>query len=350
MNSEHQDSPSLQITEVVLPGLVEPAGLQIKQRTLPAPAEGEALIQMEATGISFAEQQMRRGKYPGQPAFPFVPGYDLVGTVRAVGAGVSPTLIGTRVAVMTKAGGWASHVVRPANALIPVPGTLDPALIETILVSGVTAWQMLYRKAKVKPGQTILVHGANGGVGTVLSQVAVHGGIRVLGTASPRHHEALRAMGVEPIDYNDTGLVQRVAELTPQGAHAVFDHLGIASARESFKMLAPGGSLIAYGNAAAMHEAESPFTVFAKFIAQIALWNLLPNSRSASFYNFWEGSRIGPKEFRKRMNEDLAALIDLLMQGVINPPIAARFPLTEASAAMTLAESRTVQGKVVLTP
>jgi NADPH:quinone reductase-like Zn-dependent oxidoreductase len=77
---------STQITEIVLPGLVQPEELQIQHRTLPAPAPGQALIQVEATGISFAEQQMRRGKYPAQPAFP---GYDLVGTVRAVGKAVS---------------------------------------------------------------------------------------------------------------------------------------------------------------------------------------------------------------------------------------------------------------------
>jgi len=209
---------------------------------------------------------------------------------------------------------------------------------------------MLYRKAHVQPGQTILVHGANGGVGTVLCQIALHGGIRVIGTASPRHHEALRAIGVAPVDYNASDLASRVAELAPEGVNAVFDHLGLTSARESFKMLAPGGSLIAYGNAAAMKGATSPFVVFLQFIWQITLWDLLPNSHSATFYNFWGGSRIAPRAFRSRMHEDLTALLDLLGKGAINPPIAARFPLTEASAAMTLAESRTVQGKVVLVP
>ena len=113
MTINKQNLPTTHITEIVLPGLVEPTGLQINQRPLPAPAKGEALIQMEATGVSFAEQQMRRGKYPAQPAFPFVPGYDLVGTVRAVGPEVSESLIGTRVAAVIKVGGWATHVVLP---------------------------------------------------------------------------------------------------------------------------------------------------------------------------------------------------------------------------------------------
>src|ERR1700712_920079 len=93
-------------TEIVLPGIVEPAGLQIRRREIAAPASGQALVRVEATGVSFAEQGMRRGRYPGQPTFPFVPGYDLVGVVAAVGAGTDPALVGTRVAALTKTGGW----------------------------------------------------------------------------------------------------------------------------------------------------------------------------------------------------------------------------------------------------
>src|SRR6476469_10391891 len=99
------------ITEIILPGLVEPSGLQVHRRPLEAPRAGQTLIRIEATGVSFAEQGMRRGRYPGQPRFPFVPGYDLVGTVQDVGRGVNPALIGTRVAAATKTGGWATHAL-----------------------------------------------------------------------------------------------------------------------------------------------------------------------------------------------------------------------------------------------
>src|SRR6187200_3171036 len=93
--------------EVVLRGRVEPAGLQIRRRAVPAPAAEQTVVRVEATGVSFAEQGMRRGRCPGQPEFPFVPGYDLVGTVAAVGADVDRPVIGTRVAAATKTGGWA---------------------------------------------------------------------------------------------------------------------------------------------------------------------------------------------------------------------------------------------------
>jgi NADPH:quinone reductase-like Zn-dependent oxidoreductase len=160
--NELPSTASTQTTDVLLPGLVEPSGLQIRHRTLPAPAAGQALVQVEASGVSFAEQGMRRGRYPGQPAFSFVPGYDLVGTVRSVGPGVPEEWIGTRVCAVTKIGGWATHVLIATDTLVPVPPGLDPALVETVLVNGVTAWQMLYRNARVKAGQTILVHGATG--------------------------------------------------------------------------------------------------------------------------------------------------------------------------------------------
>src|SRR4051812_41195626 len=104
MNSATGPVPPALATEVVLPGVVPPSGLQLRQRAVAAPAAGQALVQVEATGASFAEQGMRRNRYPGQPKFPFVPGYDFVGTVRAAGPGGDTGLVGTRVAAVTKVG------------------------------------------------------------------------------------------------------------------------------------------------------------------------------------------------------------------------------------------------------
>lgn len=342
--------PSPRTTEVVMPGLVQPSGLQLRERALPVPAAGQVLVQIEASGVSFAEQSMRRGVYPGQPKFPFVPGYDLVGTVRAVGPGMAGSLIGTRVAAVTKTGGWATHTLVSAPDLVAVAPALDPALVETVLVNGVTAWQMLHRQARVRAGQTILVHGANGGVGTVLGQLALHAGVRVIGTAAPRHHEALREMGVEPVDSHAPDLAARVRDLAPGGVDAAFDHLGLESARVSFGLLARGGALISYGNAAALNGTDSVVGVFVKLLARLTLWNALPNTHRAAFYNFWAGHSVGRAAFRRRFRQDLTAVLGLLEQGAITPPVAARFPLSEAGAALALAESRTVRGKVVILP
>ncbi len=341
---------SVRATEVVLPGIVEPAGLQVRTRELAAPAQGQALVQVEASGVSFAEQSMRRGRYPAQPKFPFVPGYDLVGTVRTVGAGVDPTLVGQRVAAMTKTGGWASHVLLPADDLVPVPAGLDPAEAETLVVNGVTAWQVLHRKAAVRAGQTVLVHGANGGVGTTLVQLAVHAGVRVIGTARPRHHEALRALGAIPLDYADPDLAARVRELAPGGVDAAFDHLGGESLTRSWRLLAPGGTLVCLAIATTVAGTGSIYPEFFATIARLAAWNAAPNGKKASFYDLWAGHRLRRGAFQARTRQDMTAVFTLLAEGVLKPQVAARLPLTSAREAMELAESHTVTGKVVLLP
>ena len=337
----------LTVTEVVLPGIVTPAGLQLRTRPLPEPGKGQVVVEVEASGVSMAEQAMRRNRYPGQPKFPFVPGYDLIGTVRTVGVGVDPTVIGQRVAVLTKTGGWASHVLVSAADLVPVPAGLDSAEAETVVVNGITAWQMLHRKARAQPGQTILVHGANGGVGTTLVQLARHAGVRVIGTASPRHHQALRDLGVHPLDYRDPDLAVRVRELAPGGVDAVFDHIGGASLKRSYGLLAKRGTLVSY---ALLKDTGPMIPAFFALLAQLAWWNALPNGLAAGFYNVWTGHRIRPTRFRTRLHEDLTTVLNLLADGTLTAQVAARFPLAEATQAMELAESHTVLGKAVLIP
>jgi NADPH:quinone reductase-like Zn-dependent oxidoreductase len=339
------------LTEIVLPGLVDPDGLLVEHRPVAAPARGEALVQMLAAGVSFGEQSMRRGLYPGQPRFPFVMGYDIVGTVTAVGADVDPALLGRRVAAVTKTGGWTTHALLDARTLVPVPGDIDPADVETVLLNGITATQMLFRKAHGKSGQTILVHGANGGVAGVLVQLARHSGIRVIGTAAPRHHDALRELGVEPVDYHDPDIAGIVRTLVPGGVDAVFDHLGEPSFAHSFNLLAPGGTLVAYGLQAQLGEPGSMILTFVKMYSRLVAWTLRPNhGRTAVFYNFWGGKHSRPGTFRRHLAQDLTSVVTQLRDGVLTARVGARIPLAEAGRALALAESGTVSGKIVLVP
>ncbi|AUI61204.1 medium chain dehydrogenase/reductase family protein [Amycolatopsis sp. BJA-103] len=338
------------LTEVVLPGKVEPEGLELRERPLPAPGPGQVVVAMEATGVSFAEQQMRRGKYYDQPPFPFVPGYDLVGTVLTTGAGVDGALAGRRIAALTKVGSWASHVVLDAADVVPVPDGLGAEEAETAVVNGITAWQMLHRKAKVRAGQTILVHGANGGVGSLLVQLAAKAGVQVIGTASKRHHEALRRLGVMPIDYRTEDISARVRELAPEGVDAVFDHVGGASVPASWKLLARGGTLVSYGSAATRDDEGSKQLPVLKILARVMLWNSLPNGRNAYFFNVWAGRSFAKNRFRARLRADLTQVFAALKDGAITAQVAARLPLSRVAEAMRLAESGTVAGKVVLTP
>jgi NADPH:quinone reductase-like Zn-dependent oxidoreductase len=308
------------------------------------------LVEMLSTGVSFAENAMRRKRYPGQPKFPFVLGYDLVGTVTAVGPEVDPRLVGQRVAAVTKTGGWSTHVLLDARHVVPVPDTLDPADIEAVRVNGITAWQMLQRHARVTRGQTILVHGASGGVGMILVQLAREAGIRVIGTGSPRSHDPLRELGVHLLDYRDPNLVARIRELAPSGVDAVFDNIDTSSFKRSFEQLNRGGALIAYGTASQLDDTNNMILTFAGILARFGVWSLLPNGRRATFYNFWGGKLLRPQRFRHRLASDLTQVLQMVADGAITTRIAARIPLAEAANALALAGSGTVRGKVILTP
>lgn len=338
------------MTEIVLPGIVEPELLEVRTVQIPHPGAGQALVRIDATGVSFAEQSMRLGRYPGQPKFPFVPGYDLVGTVSQVGEHADPTLVGRRVAAATKTTGWATYAVRDADTLITIPDAVDAVTAEAVVVNGITAWQMLHRSARVKRGGTILVHGAGGGVGNVLAQVAIAGGIRVIGTSSPRAHEALRRQGVEPVDYDDDDLEGVVRRLSPRGVDAAFDHLGLVSAKRSHRMLAPRGTLVVYGTAVDKDSDASVVGLFIELLGWVMRKTLTPDGHRVSFYDFWGGSRRAPKRFRRRQRTDLTAVMNLVEAGEVTPRIAARFPLERAAEALRLAESHTADGKVVLEP
>jgi NADPH:quinone reductase-like Zn-dependent oxidoreductase len=327
--------------EIVLPGIGEPETLQARTRELPAPGPGQTVVRVEATGVSFAEQQMRRGKYYDQPAFPFVPGYDLVGIDEASGR---------RVAALTKTGGWADRVLLDRADLVPVPDGVSAVDAETVVVNGVTAWRMLFRTAKVRAGQTIVVLGANGGVGSTLVQLARHAGIEVIGTASKQHHDALRALGVTPIDYRTDDLAARVKELAPGGVAAVFDHVGGPGLADSWTMLAKGGTLVSYGSASTKDDAGNSRLPVLKLIARLMWWNLAPNGRSASFFNLWAGKARSPERYRAQLREDLGRVFDLLARGAITAQVARTFPLADAAAALRYAESGGVAGKVVILP
>lgn len=339
---------NLTATEVVLPGIAKPDGLVLRQRILGNPAEGQVILKVEASGVSFAERAMMRDKYPGMPKFPFVPGYDLVGVVVTTGKDVDAALLGKRFGVLTKTGGWSSYVAVSADILLPVPDGVDPAEAETLLVNGITAWQMLHRKAKVKKGQTILVLGANGGVGSILTQLAIHTGVRVIGASTPTHHDTMRKQGIVPVDYNDTNFSETVRKLAPEGIEAIFDNIGGESISRSFGLLKPDGLLVSYAIAFALNINKSVLILFLTLIAKLWWLNILPNGRKAVFYDIW--SNKGTDKFKTEMKEDFTELMLLLQKGVLKPQIAAKFSLEKITDAMEFAESRSSYGKVIILP
>jgi NADPH:quinone reductase-like Zn-dependent oxidoreductase len=267
--------------------------------------------------------------------------------VTAVGEGVDAAMIGHRYAAVTKIGGWASALLLDAADLVAVPDDLSPAAAVTVAVNGITAWQMLHRTAALPAGSTIVVLGASGGVGSTLVQLARHAGMTVIGTASARHHDLLRELGAIPVDYRDPDMYRKIRELAPDGVDAVFDHVGGAGLEESWRLVRRGGTLVSYGTAATKNEDGNSQLPVLKSFARLAAWNYLPNGKSAYFYNFWAGKR-RLNTFRDRLRDDLTQVLRLVADGVITPQIAAEFPLADAGAALALAESRTVAGKVLI--
>ena len=304
-------------TVIELPGIGPPETLTARTITLPEPGPSEARVRVEATGVSFAEQQMRLGKYYDQPPFPFVPGYDVVGFVEALGAPHQGVAIGQRVAAVTKTGGWADRVVLDVRDLVPVPAAVAAAAAETVVVNGITAWRMLHRTAKVQRGETIVVLGAAGGVGSTLTQLARHAGIRVIGVAGTRQQSAVAALGAIAIDYRAEDVAARVRALAPDGVDAVFDHVGGPAIVASWQMLARGGRLVSYGTAATKDDPGDSRLPVLKLIARLTAWNLAPNGRHASFFNLWAGRKRHPERYRAQLREDLGQVLDLLARDEI---------------------------------
>jgi NADPH:quinone reductase-like Zn-dependent oxidoreductase len=282
------------------------------------------------------------GRYFSQTKFPFVPGYDLVGTVTEVDKDVSGVAVGQRVAALAETGGWADHVVLHAKKLAPVPDGIDPAAAVAVITNGVIAWQMLNRAARVRAGQVVVVHGASGGVGTLLVQLARLAGAEVIGTASASKHEAVRALGAIPVDYRNEDVLTRVREIAPEGEVAVFDHLGGPRLVDSWRMLGRGGTLVSYGSASTLNATGHRLRPYLPVFGRKLLWNALPNGRRMTFYYV--------KRWPKFFHEDLATVLSLLAEGKIQAHIARTLPLQQASEALRLLDSGEVSGKVVLIP
>ncbi|MEJ5349050.1 MAG: medium chain dehydrogenase/reductase family protein [Desulfosoma sp.] len=310
---------------------------------LPVPKPGEVRVKVMVVGANFTDVMIRRGMYPDvKEKPPFSPGYDMVGVVDKLGEGVTRVRVGQTVADLTVIGAYSEYICLPESRLIPVPEGLDPAEAVSLVLSYMTAYQLLHRIAKIKEGQRILVHGAAGAVGTAMLQLGKLLDLEMYGTASRPKQDLVAALGATPIDYKRGNWLDRIRALAEDGVDAVFDPIGGESFRKSFHALRREGILAAYGfyNAVMGRGGSIPLD----FI-RLKLWNLLPNGRSTVFYSIGALRKKHPKWFI----EDLTNLFNLLAQGKIKPVIAARLPLTEVKRAHELIETAAVQGKIVLT-
>src|SRR5262252_4044325 len=168
----------------------------------------------------------REGTHPETPPVPFTPGWDLVGEVERLGDRVSGIESGQIVAAMPISGAYAEYVCLPQRELVPVPSGLDAAEAVSLILNYITAYQMMHRSAKVKPGQRALIHGAAGGVGSALMQLGRLAGLEMYGTCSSSGASAVSSLGGIPIDYRRQEFVEEIHRLTSKGVDVVFDGIG----------------------------------------------------------------------------------------------------------------------------
>ena len=325
-----------------------------EEPTIPNPGHGEVRIKVLAAGTGFTDSFIRRGRYPDfKGPLPFTPGYELVGVVEKAGSDVVSPREGQTVADLCVVGGYAQYAIRPARFLVAVPDGVDAAEAVCIPLAYLTAFQMLTRHRRLLPGETILVIGASGTVGTALLDLSRHFGLKAIGTCSAKNLPTVERFGATAIDYRAGDFVARVRELTAgrvggAGVDAAFDAIGGSHFDRSFACLAPGGILIGYGSQT-MAIGREGMVAAGLGLARLKLWNamsFLLRRRQAVFYSITARRLTQPKEF----TSDMAVLFKLLRNGAIHPVVIDRQPLAAASEAHARIDRGGLGGKIVLLP
>jgi NADPH:quinone reductase-like Zn-dependent oxidoreductase len=303
--------------------ITEPGGPEVLRvvevSPVPEPGPGEVRIRVIAASASFTDVMVRKGIYGGIAAdLPYPPGYDLAGVIDKVGQGVSGFTPGQRVADMTIWGAYTEYAIRPAENLVPVPDGLPAEEAAVLVLAYVTAYQMLFRVADVQPGQSILIHGASGAVGTALAQLGREVGLQMYGTASTAKQDYLRDLGVIPIDYRTEDFVERVKAATGgEGVYAVFDAIGVDNFARSYSVLRKEGLLVEYGLYLKTRDENSIFGLVGEFLSwklQQLRWEWFPEQdRRFTFYSIADMRTEQPQWFK----EDLASLFQLALDGKI---------------------------------
>src|SRR5205823_13215244 len=230
------------------------------------------------------------------------------GVVEELGPGCARLRAGDRVGALTVWGADAERVCVPEAGAVEVPEDLDPAEVLSLVFIYMTAYQLLHRTAKVKPGEAVLVHGAAGRVGTAVLELGAVVGLRMYGTCSARDRAAVERLGAVAIDYQHDVFLTRVRELPSKGVDVVLDGLGGKISLRSFRALRPGGRLVVYGHSATLvhgHKSWRGWVEWYAATATVALWGLLSPRRRVSAYRIQklrEGHQLVPMGSRRPLH------------------------------------------------
>ena len=292
-----------------------PEVLRFQEIDEPHAGPGEVRVAVRAAGVNAMDFKIRRGYLQGMipTTFPAVPGFEVAGVVDEVGEGVTEFAVGDEVVGWSQSGAYAEHAVVGIVTRKPAGLAWDQAA--ALPVAGETATRVL-RELDLKQGETLLVHGAAGGVGAVGVQLAVAQGATVIGTASPANHDYLRSLGVIPVAYGE-GLVERVRAVAPNGIDAVFDVAGQGALPDSIELRGGTDRIVTIADFAA-----------GELGVAVSSGGTSP-----------EDTKTG-----------LAGQLQQAADGNLHPRIAETFSLAEAAKAQDLSESGHTPGKLVLLP
>jgi NADPH:quinone reductase-like Zn-dependent oxidoreductase len=318
------------VRAVVITKAGPPAVLQVEERPDPEPGPGQVAIDVRACGVNFADTMARVGLYPDAPDLPAVVGYEVAG-VRVD--------TGERVLGGTHFGGYASRVVVGEEDVVPLPERLSFEQGAAIPVNYATAWAGLVRYGGLQAGERVLIQAAAGGVGIAATQIARKWGAEVYGSASPGKHEAVRAQGAVPVDYDARGLPK---------FDLVMDAIGGRSFRRSYDLLDPGGRLIAFGASAVMSGEKRNLVTAARAAVRMPRFNLIKQMSASkaviglNMLRLWEHAGT--------LRPWIEPLVELMEDGTIQPVVAAAVPFDDAPEAHRIIAERRNVGKVVLVP
>jgi NADPH:quinone reductase-like Zn-dependent oxidoreductase len=325
---------------VVIPKPGPPDVLTVDERPDPPVSAGEVRIAVRAAGINFADTMARAGTYPDAPPTPSVVGYEVAGEVESVGEGVEAK-VGDRVLAGTRFGGYAELAVTDAANAIPLPEGWSFEEGAALPVNYATAYAGLVRYGSLAEGERALIHAAAGGVGIAATQIAKLRGAEVFGTASAAKHDAIRAQGADEVHGHDVSKLGKV--------DVVLDAIGGASHKRSYKLLRPGGRLIAFGASSVVSGEKRNLLKAApqalRMVRGFNLMEMMSSSRSVIGLNMlrlWDD--------RGTLEPWITPLQEWLQEGTLQPVVAAEVPFDKAPEAHRMLGERRNVGKVVLVP
>lgn len=310
-----------------------PEVMRLEEVEQPTPQAGEVLIKVAAAGINYADLAQRQGTYLTRTRVPSTLGFEVAGTVAALGPGVEKPAVGTRVAAFAN-GGYAEYTTAAASSVLPIPPTLDFSHAAAFPVQGLTAYQLLRESGRLEQGESVLVHAAAGGVGTLAVQLAkLMGAGQVLGTASNASKlDLVRRLGADTaINYTEDDWVEQVKQATDgKGADIILEMVGGSIAEQSLQCLAPFGRMVIFGAASGQ-------------IAQFTGIQLM--YKNQSIIGYWLTAWM---QRSNRIALAVSELMQYLAAGKLEIIVGQTFPLAEAAAAHQAIADRKTTGKVVL--